>query len=31
VPIENGDGGASDLIHRIRALRQRATRTGATP
>ena len=31
VPIENGDGGASDLIHRIRALRQRANRTGATP
>lgn len=31
VPIENGDGGASDLIHRIRALRQRAARTGATP
>jgi septal ring factor EnvC (AmiA/AmiB activator) len=31
VPIENGDGGASDLIHRIRALRQRVARTGATP
>jgi chromosome segregation ATPase len=31
VPIENGDGGSSDLIHRIRALRQRAVRTEAAP
>jgi myosin heavy subunit len=31
VPLENGDGGSSDLIHRIRALRQRAARTDATP
>jgi chromosome segregation ATPase len=32
VPFENGgDGGASDLIHRIRALRQRVGRTGAAP
>jgi hypothetical protein len=31
VPIENGDGTSSDLIHRIRALRQRAVRTEATP
>ncbi len=27
VPLDNGDGGSSDLIHRIRALRQRAART----
>jgi chromosome segregation ATPase len=31
MPIENGDGGSSDLIHRIRALRQRAVRTEAAP
>ncbi|HEY6254565.1 MAG TPA: hypothetical protein VIY51_02120 [Xanthobacteraceae bacterium] len=31
VAIENGDGAGSDLIHRIRALRQRTARTGATP
>jgi len=31
VPLENGDGTSSDLIHRIRALRQRAVRSEATP
>jgi predicted RNase H-like nuclease (RuvC/YqgF family) len=31
VPLENGDGTSSDLIHRIRALRQRSVRTEATP
>ncbi len=30
VPLENGDGGSSDLIHRIRALRQRAARAAPT-
>jgi chromosome segregation ATPase len=31
VPLENGDGTSSDLIHRIRALRQRSVRTEASP
>jgi hypothetical protein len=29
--FENGNGTSSELIHRIRALRQRAARTTATP
>ena len=29
--LGNGEGSSSELIHRIRALRQRATRTTATP
>jgi hypothetical protein len=30
-PIDTGDGTSSALIHRIRALRQRAVRASATP
>jgi hypothetical protein len=29
--FENGNGTSSELIHRIRALRQRAVRSDATP
>jgi hypothetical protein len=29
--VDNGNGPSSELIHRIRAIRQRSARSGATP